>query len=400
MEAKLKLRTGPPMAPMVVPLRAGACVLLGRGSSCDVLLDDPQLAEMHCQVVEHDGRWFLFDLLTIAGTYVNGARILRQELQANDVVELGATEMQFKLVEDGKTVRRERRRAPRDANVGRTLGDYIVQEPIGRGAISIVYKARQISKDRIVAFKVLSPRLARDPASRERFLEGARNAAVLHHPNIVQIYAAGQVGDVYYLTMEYVPGESAKEVMARGGAGGGLLPSKVYAVALQMAEALIYAFDLGIVHRDIKPSNILIESSGQAKLCDLELAKRIDDIEEKGDNRPAGYLGTLPYMPLEQVLDPETVDQRSDIYSLGTSMYGMLTGKPPFSGETRTEIVDRISAADFKHPREFDLPVPPAFWEVILRAMSVYPEDRFPTPKELKEALLAVGRAHGWEKGG
>ncbi len=398
MDAKFKVRNGPPMAPLVIPLQSGVSLVIGRGSSADVLLEDAKLAEMHCQVVEQEGRYILFDLQTLNGTYVNGVRIARQDLQPGDVIDLGLTEMVFQRVEEGKTVRRERRRGARDPLPGSTVGDYDVLEPVGSGAISVVYRARQISRDRVVALKVLSARLARDPASRDRFLKGAKNASALRHSNIVQVYAAGNVGDLYYLTMEFVPGESVKEVMARVGVGGVLLPSKVHSVASQIADALVYAAQVRIVHRDIKPSNILIDAAGSAKLCDLELAKKIDEVEEGSDQRLGGYLGTVPYMPLEQVLDPETVDQRSDIYALGATMYGMLTGKKPFSGESRTEIVDRISAGEYKHPRELGLTVPETLWAVIEKAMKVYPEDRYQTADELRQALRHVGVSHGWEK--
>lgn len=282
-----------------------------------------------------------------------------------------------------------------DPLIGETLDAYRILERVGRGGIGGVYRALRLEDQRMVAVKTLVERLAGDAGVVSRFLKGARDARRLRHPNIVQVLDVGHCRGHHYMVMEYVDGPSVKHVMDNAGLWRTFAPARVHTVASQMAAALAFAAGQRIVHRDIKPANILLETNGLAKLADLELARSIDDPEPSFDDERVGFLGTLPFMPLEQVLDPDSVDQRCDIYSLGASLFGMLTGRPPYEGSGE-DLVDRISAGDLPDLRTLRANLPAGFCAVIHKMLAVYPEDRYQTPVELQEALKGVARKERW----
>ncbi len=280
--------------------------------------------------------------------------------------------------------------------VGSVIDSYRLVEQVGKGGIGAVFRAMRLDDDEgIVAVKVLAGRWAADAEVVRRFLSGARDARQLRHPNIVQILDVGQCRGLPYMVMEYVDGPSVKMVMDQAGLWRTFHPSRVHGVALQIASALVYTASLGIVHRDIKPANILLENNGLAKLADLELARRIDDPEPSFRDEREGFLGTLPFMPMEQILDPDTVDARCDVYSLGASLYGMLTGGPPYVG-SGDDLVDRISAGEFPLLRTIRPQLPESLCTVIHRMLATYPEDRFASPQHLVDALEGVGKKERW----
>ena len=215
------------------------------------------------------------------------------------------------------------------------ISGFEIVEEIKHGAMGNVYKAIQTSLGRLVALKVLPAWLARDATYVKRFLMEARAAAALNHPNIVSVIDVGVNGGVYYMVMEYVEGENLKDEIARRGRLG---EREALKYTLDIARALEAAHRAGIVHRDIKPANILIAEDGTAKLCDLGLAKK-----QGGDAQLAGaeeVVGSPQYMAPEQVENSASVDIRSDIYSLGVTLFQMLTGRLPYEGRNIYEIME------------------------------------------------------------
>src|SRR5581483_5241953 len=183
------------------------------------------------------------------------------------------------------------------------------------------------------AIKLTRPVAEPTAEERKRFLREAATASALVHPNIVRIYERGEFAGTFYLVMEYVHGETLHSYIARTGP----LPVKfALHVARQIASALELARTCGIVHRDVKPENILLQEDGTAKLADFGLAKQVLGMSQSSASHPELALGTLSYMAPEQVRSSSTVDHRADIYSLGASLYHMLSGKPPFAGSERT----------------------------------------------------------------
>ena len=220
-------------------------------------------------------------------------------------------------------------RTPVEENlVGRTIAGYKVLSVLGRGGMGTVYKALQLSMEREVALKVLSPRLSNDRSYVERFLREARAAGALNHPNIVRIFDVVREGDSYFFSMELVRGRTVFDIVADEGP---MDVERALNIARQVADALAYAHRNGVVHRDIKPENIMLTTDGQVKLTDLGLAKRVGVAGSDSAVTQAGQvMGTPHYMSPEQVLDSSGVDHRTDIYSLGATLYFMLTGERPY----------------------------------------------------------------------
>lgn len=192
---------------------------------------------------------------------------------------------------------------------------------LGRGGMGVVYKARQISLDRLVALKLLAPEREKDPEFSERFAREAQALAKMSHPHIVTIHDFGQAGGFFYLLMEYVDGANLRQLLQ----AHKFTPEQALGVVPPLCDALQYAHDRGIVHRDIKPENLLMDRDGRLKVADFGLVKMLGS-EALGDDRP---MGTPDYMAPEQSGDPVKVDNRADIYSLGVVIYEMLTGELP-----------------------------------------------------------------------
>jgi serine/threonine protein kinase len=197
---------------------------------------------------------------------------------------------------------------------------------LGHGGMGAVYLARQTSLDRIVALKVLSHSLAEDPSFTERFAREAKTLAKLTHPNIVTVFDSGQAGDASYLVMEYVDGVNLRDAIA----AHEIDPSRALAIVQQVCDALQHAHDTGVIHRDIKPENILIDRNGHVKIADFGLAKLLQPQPEQYSlTGTRQVLGTRNYMAPEQIENPESVDHRADLYSLGVVLYELLTGELP-----------------------------------------------------------------------
>ncbi len=197
---------------------------------------------------------------------------------------------------------------------------------LGHGGMGAVYKARQPALDRLVALKILPASSAEDPGFAERFNREARALARLNHPNIVALYDFGQVENMPYFLMEYVDGATLRQVVH----GGKLHPQDTLRVVIQICEALQFAHEEGVVHRDIKPDNILVDQKGRIKITDFGIAKIIgQESKDLALTEPKDVIGTTHYMAPEQVENPQNVDHRADIYSLGVVFYELLTGELP-----------------------------------------------------------------------
>ncbi len=276
---------------------------------------------------------------------------------------------------------------------GETLGAYEVLDLIAVGGMGSVYRAKQTSMGRLVALKVLAPRLASKPTYVKRFLREARAAAALEHPNIVRIYDIGEGGGYFFYSMELVTGRSLSRAM-RG--TGGVGPRRAIEVGIACAKALVFAETRGIVHRDIKPPNILLGDDGSIQLADMGLAKFTDgDAADSGSLTTAGSLiGSPNYMPPERVRDPQRADAMGDIYSLGATLYHAVSGELPFGGGAPMEILQRVLHGDLlgaDDPARERIPEP--LRSVIARMASHERADRFQTPAEMLAALEAIQNA-------
>ena len=268
----------------------------------------------------------------------------------------------------------------RPDSLGR-LGQYEVFQVLGRGGSGIVLRAFDESLRRVVAVKVLTPTLAVTAAARTQFVSEARAAARVRHENVVQVYAV-EDGPLPYLVMEYIPGETLQQRCDRTGP---LAVVEVLQIGRQIAEGLAAAHATGLVHRDVKPANVLIEGDprGHVKLTDFGLAVAADD---PAPSRSGGVAGTPMYMAPEQATGGP-LDHRADLFSLGSVLYTMLAGRPPFRASSPLEVLKRV-AEDAPRPIPEIVPeAPPAICALIARLHAKRPDDRFASAREVADLL-------------
>jgi YVTN family beta-propeller protein len=269
---------------------------------------------------------------------------------------------------------------------GSILGDFQIEESVGRGGMGLVYRAVQLSLSRPAAVKVIGEAFAQDPVFRERFVRESRIAASIDHPNVIPVYAAGEHDEVLYLAMRFVEGSSLRELLQQHGA---YRPRRAASIVAQVASALDAAHERGLVHRDVKPGNILV-TRGRTEhvyLSDFGLTKR--STSDSGLTVSGQWVGTLDYVAPEQ-LRGDQVDGRADIYALGCVLYETLTGQVPFPREDDVSklwahIADAPPSALRLAPS-----VPTPLAAVAERAMQKNPADRFSTAGDFRRAALAA----------
>ena len=293
------------------------------------------------------------------------------------------------------------------ADVPPRLGGYEVLKALGKGGMGAVLLGRQISLDRKVALKVMHPKIATDPGFVARFTREAYAAAQLTHHNVVQIYDIGEDAGRHFFSMEFIAGQSLADLVKKEGR---LAPEVAVGYILQAARGLRYGHKQGMVHRDIKPDNLLINAEGIVKVADLGLVKlpsgelaapasssAASDGDDTQLTRAGAVMGTPMYMAPEQARDSAAVDHRADIYSLGCTLYVLLTGKPPFEGRTAYEIISKHQTAPLTPPEVVVKRVPKALSAILMKMMAKKPEDRY---QSMDEVIAALEEFLGLEKTG
>jgi beta-lactam-binding protein with PASTA domain/predicted Ser/Thr protein kinase len=266
----------------------------------------------------------------------------------------------------------------------RVLGDrYEIEGVLGQGGMAKVFQGHDNVLGRPVAVKVLSPQFAGDQQFVARFRREAQAAAALNHPNIVSVFDTGSQNDVHYIVMEHVRGRTLRDTIR---AEGPLLPERAAEIAEAVARALSSAHEAGLVHRDIKPGNIMLTSDGEVKVMDFGIARTAT-----GDTltQTAAVLGTASYLSPEQA-QGESVDGRSDIYSLGCVLYEMLTGNPPFTGDSPVAIAYKHVRDDPVPPSRINKDVPKDLDAVVMKSMAKNPANRYQSADELRQDLERV----------
>ncbi|HTF57807.1 MAG TPA: protein kinase, partial [Planctomycetota bacterium] len=351
-----------------IPLAAKTTIVFGRDTSANVQIKDTMASRMHFKIEPRpDGLW-LVDLESLNGTLVNGHPAREARLNTGDLVRVGETTYSF-LPDD----------AGEDPLVGKRMGGYKLLERVGRGGMGTVYKAEQVDLQRIVALKIISEEHLKNKDFVDLFVHEARAAAKLNHPNIVQVYDVKKSDDQYYFSMEFVPGGSVQDLLNRQRK---IPVEETVRMILDAARGLEYAHRKEIIHRDVKPDNFMIGEANAIKIGDLGLAQRLGEKLSADDEKTV--IGTPHYIAPEQVLG-KPADYRSDIYSLGSTMYRLERGEP---GDH--ELVNRKAREEAVPLGTAVSDIPPALSAICARMMARLPEQR-------TESMTAViADLEGW----
>jgi serine/threonine protein kinase len=389
-------------------LEGGQPLLVGRGQNTGTKLKDPKVSRLHCEIKEQDGKLVLFDSGSTGGTLVNGKRVTQHTLRANDVIQIGGTQLRVDLTggPDSTTMVDFGASPPTPTAektdqltklVGETLSHYRIDAVLSRAASGMVFAAHDTKANRKVALKVLWPEFSKNEEEKQRFIRAMKTMLPLRHPNLVELYGAGKSGPYCWSAMEYVDGEDLTHVIQQIGTAGMLDWRYSLRVAVHIARALDYAQEHHIIHRNIKPANIMVQHSDKlAKLGDLMLAKALEGTQAEQITRPGQLVGDVVYMSPERTRGgTATVDGRSDIYSLGATVYALLTGRPPFDAGSLAETILQIRQHEPASPKKYQLSIPDLFEGTIKKMLAKRPEDRFQTAGELLAELERVAKYQG-----
>ena len=274
-----------------------------------------------------------------------------------------------------------------DQLIGKEVDNYKILEVIGRGGMGVVFKAMDMNLEKLVALKMIDPFLSRDENFLQRFKTEARALARLENQNIVGVYALRETEYGLFMVMEYVSAKTIAEWLKEKGRFNA---PETIAIGSQIINAIRHAHKVGVIHRDIKPNNVLLNEDGTVKVMDFGLAKVI---QEGGTQNTVTHAaaGTLYYMSPEQVKGLKNVDKRSDIYSIGMTLYEMLAGRTPFEkGESEFVIQKQIVEGKIPPPTKYNPLIPKELVKVIMKAMDKEPEKRFQGTGEMFSALTGI----------
>jgi eukaryotic-like serine/threonine-protein kinase len=298
------------------------------------------------------------------------------------------------LVDNGFITANQAKRVRKQLEERRSsqIPGYVLLGKLGKGAMATVYKARQVSLDRIVAIKVLPKKSSENVDFVERFYKEGRAAARLSHNNIVQAIDVGSTPDgFHYFVMEYVEGSTLYDIMQPPPVGEGRNFSEAEAldIGIQMADALAHSHRKGLIHRDVKPKNILLTPHNVSKLTDLGLARAVDD-KQAAESEAGKAYGTPYYISPEQIRGDLDIDFRADIYSLGATLYHLITGRPPFDGESPSAVMHKHLREPLTPPDHINVALSSGISEIIEVSMAKNRDERYQSTEDMLEDLQLV----------
>lgn len=371
----------------------------------DICLHDPSVSRSHFEV-QADGEMIVVtDLDTTGGTFVNGTKITRQEVRPGDIIAAGATQFRLKLGEIARATGEAHPETEPSYGVGTTpaerlatlagttLGHFDLKELLAKGHVGVAYKARDKKINHDVALKVLSPEFAKTDAERQRYISALKQVLAFKHPNLVALLGTGKTGPYYWISSEYVEGESVAATINRG------MPvdwKHALRVGIHAGRALEFAHQNRIVHGNVTPQNLLVKAADRTiKLNDLVLVPALQGSHLRQSTLQAKMLAELAYLSPEQTHGASHCDARSDLYSLGAVMYALVAGRPPFRGAAPPDVIKKIRKSEAAPLTEFQSSIPEHLNKAVLKLLAKEPAERYQEAKELLPDLERVARNLG-----
>ena len=390
-------------------IEEGQTLVIGRSQTSDTQINDPRVSRVHCRVVVDGGTITLLDNDSAGGTFMNGNKVSRQELDTGDTFSVGDTTMRYQLdanlPDDQPTIAPVAaatptpQAAPQLADlVGETFAHYRLDKILAKGNTGMIFKAQDTEQDRVVAVKVLTPDANHSDEQRDRFVRAMKTMLPIKHDHLVSLYHAGKTGPFCWAAMQYIDGESLTELISRMGIEGMLDWRETWRIGVQIGRALDAAYEQKIIHRNVTPTNIMRRHADRAcLLADLMLAKALEGNFSQQITAPGQLIGEVPYMAPERTRDADPVDTRSDIYGLGATLYALMAGRPPFESSSLPELVRMVREDEPTPPKEFQLSINEKFQDAVARMIAKKPSDRYQTPTELLRDLERIGRFNNLE---
>ena len=365
-------------------------VLVGRSSAqAAVAVPDPQISRVHFHIEQREGKAWVMDLASAGGTMVNGRKIAEHQLRSGDVIRAGTT--QFRYVPAGQQATADNPLDELEKLVGTDFTHFHINKLLARGTSGCVFKAYDKDLGHSVALKVLFPELAKSEEEMLRFVRAMKTMMPLQHPNLIRVLNAGRKDTYCWYSMELIEGDSLTRLIEKVCKEGKLAWSFSLKVAVALSRALQYAESHGILHRNITPNNILIRISDQtALLGDLMLGKALEGALAAQITKPGEIVGDIKYMSPERTKSTAGLDIRSEIYSLGATLYALLTGRPPFEGLTLVDTLQKIRSIPPLPLRDVIPNIPPDFEAAILKMLEKDPAKRFQNATEMLQVLEGI----------
>jgi serine/threonine protein kinase len=399
MPAQLAVTSGPDQGKLF-PLPPGETMQVGRSQATVIRLSDPAVSRVHFELEIADDKVILHNI-SGQGTLVNGQPAVELALKSGDVIRIGNSELRFVGRDEPATIAPLEQATPSAAEplanlAGKSLAYFLVEEVVARGNSGIVFRALDTKHNQAVALKVLEPAFSKNEEEMQRFVRAMKTMLPVRHPNIVTIIGAGKTGPFCWIAMDYIESESLTKVIQRIGVAGMLDWKHAFRVAVDIARALEYAHGQSIIHRNVTPQNILLRKSDKAALLgDLMLAKALEGSLAQHVTKPGELLGDVAYMAPERTRDGGDIDGRADLYGLGATVYAVLTGRPPFTGDALADVILKIRNAEPEKPKKYQLSIPDMFQGAVLKLLAKRPQERYQTAGELLKDLERVGKFAG-----
>lgn len=387
-------------------LDQGETLLVGRGEKSNARLGDPSVSRVHFEIGSDTSGVLIEDKGSSSGTFVDGVQVEKSQIKVGGVIQAGDSRMRVETAEQTERTMaptaqpKTGESKPLPELVGTDLGPYKLTEIIGKGNSGIVFKAHDSEKDRIAAVKVLTPQFTANDEQRQRFVRAMKTMLPVKDERIIRLYNAGKNGPYCWAAMEFIEGENLSQLIDRIGIEGMLDWKKVWRVAVDIGRALNVGHENKIVHRNVTPMNIIRRKSDEACLLgDFMLAKALEGTLAQQVTQPGQILGDIPYLAPERTKADADIDTRSDLYGLGATCYALLTGKPPISGTSLTEMVKNVREEQPEPPKKYQLSINEMFQDVVMTLIAKDPADRFQKPSQLIKELLRIGTFNNLDAG-